>query len=72
MTLSNQETTAEVYIERYDAYQKELLYFVECCEKNQNPEKCDVFTVLDSLEVARAVNQSALEGRMVYFEEKGK
>lgn len=70
MVLWNNEATTEVNIERYDAYQKELQYFVECCETRRNPEKCDVFSVIDSLEVARAVNQSALEGRIVQLREK--
>jgi len=62
---TDHEKTQALPLEETDPYAEELRYFIDCCEKDQNPDKSDAASVLDSLKTARAVSRSAALGREI-------
>jgi len=55
----------EFIVDMEDPYKAELQYFAECCEKKMEPARCEISSVLESMEVARAIERSAQEQRKI-------
>lgn len=68
-TWRDHEKVQEMSLANRNPYEEELAYFVSCCEQNICPSRSDVKSVLDSLEVARAIDRSAHMRSLLWLDE---
>lgn len=65
VTRTDKDGTREIPVPHWDPYKEELTYFVRCCEAGISPSRCDILQVMPSLEVARAIDESARGNRLI-------
>ena len=69
ITRVDNDGTREIPASYWDPYKEELKYFIHCCEEGISPSRCDIAQVIPSLEVARAIDESARINRLIRLTE---
>ncbi len=69
ITRVDNDGTREIPVSYWDPYKEELKYFIHCCEEGISPSRCDIVQVIPSLEVARAIDESARTNRLIRLTE---